>query len=114
MPEPPPGAVPTSAAERPLDQPRELRVLLVEDSEDDAELILHELERGGYRVTSQRVDTPEDMAADWDTWISDSTAARDAIKDDPNTAFDSAAFENVNGQAEAMGLSEECFAGPTA
>jgi hypothetical protein len=54
------------------------------------------------------------MAADWGTWISDSTAARDAIKDDPNTAFDPAAFENVNGQAEAMGLSEECFAGPTA
>lgn len=60
------------------------------------------------------LEPPEDMAADWDTWITDSTAARDAIKEDPNTAFDPAAFEGVNGQAEAMGLSQECFAGPTA
>ena len=60
------------------------------------------------------LEAPEDMAADWDTWIADSTAARDAIKEDPNTALDPAAFEGVNGQAEALGLSEECFAGPTA
>ena len=40
-----------------------VRVLLVEDSPDDAELILHELERGGYRVTWERVDTRQDLAA---------------------------------------------------
>jgi signal transduction histidine kinase len=51
-------------------------VLLVEDSPDDAELILHELERGGYRVTSERVDTRQDLTAAlersrWDIVLSD-------------------------------------------
>jgi len=39
-----------------------LRVLLVEDSENDAMLLLRELRRGGYKPLSQRVYTPEDMA----------------------------------------------------
>ncbi len=38
-----------------------LRVLIVEDSEDDAELLAIELERGGYDVIYQRVDTKTDM-----------------------------------------------------
>ena len=38
-----------------------LRVLLVEDSENDAMLLLRELRRGGYKPLSQRVYTPEDM-----------------------------------------------------
>jgi PAS domain S-box-containing protein len=38
-----------------------LRVLLVEDSENDAMLLLRELRRGGYQPHSQRVCTPEDM-----------------------------------------------------
>jgi PAS domain S-box-containing protein len=38
-----------------------LRVLLVEDSENDALLLLRELRRGGYQPLSQRVFTPEDM-----------------------------------------------------
>ena len=38
-----------------------LRVLMVEDSEDDAELLAIELERGGYQVFFQRVDTKEEM-----------------------------------------------------
>jgi CheY-like chemotaxis protein len=37
------------------------RVLLVEDSENDAMLLLRELRRGGYKPLSQRVCTPEDM-----------------------------------------------------
>lgn len=53
-----------------------LRVLIVEDSEDDAALLLRELERGGYEPTFERVDTPEGMntALDkqiWDIVISD-------------------------------------------
>jgi PAS domain S-box-containing protein len=36
-------------------------VLLVEDSENDAMLLLRELRRGGYKPLSQRVCTPEDM-----------------------------------------------------
>ena len=38
-----------------------LRVLLVEDSENDAMLLLRELRRGGYQPLSQRVCTPEHM-----------------------------------------------------
>src|SRR5688500_2963885 len=55
---------------------RPLRVLLVEDSADDAELLLHELERGGYDVVHRRVETDPDMraalaSASWDLVISD-------------------------------------------
>jgi signal transduction histidine kinase len=38
---------------------RPLRVLLVEDSRTDALLLTGALERGGFAVTSERVDTPE-------------------------------------------------------
>jgi two-component system cell cycle sensor histidine kinase/response regulator CckA len=38
-----------------------LRVLLVEDSPDDAQLILRHLERGGYAVASERVDSADAM-----------------------------------------------------
>jgi PAS domain S-box-containing protein len=38
-----------------------VRVLLVEDSENDAMLLLRELRRGGYKPLSQRVCTPEHM-----------------------------------------------------
>lgn len=53
-----------------------LRVLIVEDSEDDAMLLLRELRRGGYDTSHQRVDTPEAMSAAilaqaWDIVISD-------------------------------------------
>ncbi|HYM82402.1 MAG TPA: response regulator [Candidatus Limnocylindria bacterium] len=40
-----------------------LRVLMVEDSEDDATLMLHHLRRGGFDPDLQRVDTPEAMQA---------------------------------------------------
>ncbi len=36
-----------------------LHVLIVEDSVDDATLLLYELKRGGYDPIHQRVDTPE-------------------------------------------------------
>ncbi|HEY9634281.1 MAG TPA: ATP-binding protein [Coleofasciculaceae cyanobacterium] len=55
-----------------------LRVLLVEDSEDDAELLVHELERGGYNPIYERVDTPAAMSTaldkeQWDIIIADYT-----------------------------------------
>ena len=53
-----------------------LRVLIVEDSEDDTLLVLRELHRGGYEPTFERVDTPEAMNAaleqqTWDIVLSD-------------------------------------------
>jgi len=43
--------------------PIPLRVLIVEDSEDDAELLARELRRGGYAPSYERVDTAEAMDA---------------------------------------------------
>ena len=55
--------------------PRGLRVLMIEDSDFDAELLLAMLERGGYKVTSHRVETAESLRAalqkDWDIVIAD-------------------------------------------
>jgi hypothetical protein len=53
-----------------------LRVLLVEDMEDDAILVLAELRRSGYAPEWMRVDTPGAMAAaldekEWDIVLSD-------------------------------------------
>jgi PAS domain S-box-containing protein len=47
-----------------------LRILMIEDSQDDAELIVREIRRGGYTVSSERVDTKLDMqrALHTDTW----------------------------------------------
>ena len=47
-----------------------LRVLILEDSEDDALLLLRELQRSGYEVESERVDTAPAMqsALDQKTW----------------------------------------------
>lgn len=55
---------------------KSLHVLLVEDSEDDALLILRVLTRAGYEITYQRVETPEGFRAalgtqSWDIVLSD-------------------------------------------
>ena len=54
----------------------ELRVLLVEDSEDDALLVLRELRRAGWHVHAERVDTAAAMesalaARPWDVVLAD-------------------------------------------
>jgi two-component system cell cycle sensor histidine kinase/response regulator CckA len=56
--------------------PGQLRVLIVEDSEDDAALLLRELRRGRWEVIHERVDTPQGMTAalnahPWDLIIAD-------------------------------------------
>ena len=58
-----------------------LRLLVVEDSEDDAELILREIRRGGYVIESERVDTKSDMQqalarGSWDIILSDYSMPR--------------------------------------
>lgn len=66
-------------ADRP---PTQLRLLLVEDSEDDALLLRRLLHRGGYTLsTFERVDTPEAMRAaladqTWDIVITDYSMPR--------------------------------------
>ncbi len=58
-----------------------LRVLIVEDSDDDAHLVVHELRRGGYAPAYARVDTHEALRValdkqEWDIVISDYTMPR--------------------------------------
>lgn len=53
-----------------------LRVLIVEDSEDDTFLVMRELKKGGYEPVFQRVDDPESFTAalarqSWDVIIAD-------------------------------------------
>ncbi|HEY4485220.1 MAG TPA: GGDEF domain-containing response regulator, partial [Nitrospiria bacterium] len=55
-----------------------IRVLIVEDAENDAALIVRELQRGGYDPTFERVDTPATMMValnkqTWDIIFSDYT-----------------------------------------
>jgi len=53
-----------------------LNLLIIEDSEDDALLLEHELSKSGFDLVSERVDTPEAMKAallakKWDVVVSD-------------------------------------------
>ena len=58
-----------------------LRILIVEDSKDDAFLLVRELRRAGYEPIHERVDTPEAMSkalgqGNWDIVVSDHTMPR--------------------------------------
>ena len=53
-----------------------LRLLIIEDSEEDALLLARELKRGGYDITWEREDTPEGVrhalaSSEWDAVTSD-------------------------------------------
>ena len=70
--------------------PNPLRVLIVEDSADDAELLVRELRRGGYAPVCERVETAAEMEAalaqqTWDLVVSDHSVLQ----------FDSVAALNV-------------------
>ena len=66
----------TSRRRRPK-LPQPLRVLLAEDNPDDAKMMLRELKRAGFEVTSQRVDTEaafqESLKGDLDLILTDYT-----------------------------------------
>src|SRR5215204_936106 len=84
-----------------------LRVLVVEDYEDDALLLLRELRRGGYDTVHERVDTAGAMEAaldgqEWDLVIADhsmpafsSSAALELLR---NKGFADLPFIIVSGQ----------------
>ncbi len=79
---------------------KSIKVLIVEDSEDDAGLLIRALKRGGYDPVYEIVETPEAMAdalnrQEWDLVISDYSMPRfsglDALKllqdKDPDLSF---------------------------
>jgi len=57
------------------DPQKPLRLLVVEDSDDDYEILLREVRRGGYALTSERVGTAEELEAaldkSWDLMTTD-------------------------------------------
>ncbi len=57
------------------DLPKSLRLLVVEDADDDYRILLREVRRGGYDVTSERVTTGpelvEALVKPWDLLITD-------------------------------------------
>ena len=60
----------------PLESKKSLRLLIVEDAPDDADLVLHELRQAGYAVVHRRVQTASSMRdslreTSWDLVISD-------------------------------------------
>ena len=60
---------------------RPLRVLVIEDVPDDAELMLRELRRAGYDPTAERVESDAAMraalaAGPWDAVLSDNSLPR--------------------------------------
>jgi len=68
---------PDSKPAGPRSSGTKLRVLLIEDSAADAALVLRELQRGGYEVDAERVQTAEELRAslssgrDWDIVLAD-------------------------------------------
>ena len=55
---------------------KSLKILIVEDSKADAEIVLRQIKRAGYEVTSQRVETKAEMQAAlgaqvWDVIVAD-------------------------------------------
>jgi PAS domain S-box-containing protein len=104
-----------------------LRVLLVEDLEDDAALLLLELERGDWEVVHQRVDNAEGMIAaieaqSWDIIISDYSMprfsgiaalaiARDRALDLPFILVSGTVGEEVAVQAMKAGANDYLFKG---
>jgi len=74
----------TTAAMR--SEPAPLRVLIVEDSQEDAELIVLELKRGGYDPDYLRVDEAGAMRQaleqrEWDLVLSDYSMPRFSLGD---------------------------------
>src|SRR5438874_2267130 len=70
-----------SPAGKPVAEAENLRVLIIEDSEEDTDLLLLELKRGGFAPVYQRVDTAAGLAAaldteKWDLVLSDYSMPR--------------------------------------
>jgi DNA-binding NtrC family response regulator len=54
-----------------METKKQLRILLIEDSDNDAQLLLREIRRAGYDVEYERVETPEAMRRNLETRVWD-------------------------------------------
>jgi signal transduction histidine kinase len=104
-----------------------LRVLLIEDSDDDALLLLRELGRGNWNLIHERVQSAEEMVAalenrQWDILISDHsmprfsgiaavTIARERAADLPFILISGTVGEEVAVEAMKAGANDYLFKG---
>src|SRR6185437_14571347 len=118
---------PKHATDANVKAPAPLRVLIVEDLEDDAALLLLELRRAGWNVTHQRVDDAVAMVAaleghDWDIIISDYSMprfsgiaslaiARERASDLPFILVSGTVGEEIAVQAMKAGANDYLFKG---
>ena len=58
------------------------------------------------------VEPPEDQAAAYEKWLNDSTALRDRLQKNPVLIQQPQALAAVNGQADRLGLANDCHIGP--
>ena len=109
------------------ESPAQLRVLIVEDSEDDAALLVSELCGGGWAVIHQHVDTPQGMTAalqaqPWDLIVADYTMpdfsgpaalamARELSQDVPFILVSGQAGEDTAVHAMQAGADDYIFTG---
>jgi PAS domain S-box-containing protein len=97
---------------------RLLHILVIEDSENDAELILEQLRDGGYEPMSERVQTAEELTAalgrhTWDAILSDYVMPQfsgpDALKivreKNPDVPF--IVISGIYGEEEAVRMMKE-------
>ncbi|MBA3748180.1 MAG: hypothetical protein H0W96_11925 [Solirubrobacterales bacterium] len=54
----------------------------------------------------------DEVAAQYDAWLATSDATLARIQESPALLRNAATFKTVNGQADALGLAEECHVGP--
>lgn len=58
------------------------------------------------------VEPPEDQADAYEKWLTDSTALRDRLQKNPVLIQQPQALSAVNGQADRLGLANDCHIGP--
>jgi hypothetical protein len=58
------------------------------------------------------VEPPDELSEEYQRYLDMSASTRDEIRQDPSVLADAANFEEVNRQAEQLGLSPDCRVGP--
>jgi len=60
----------------------------------------------------QTLDPPEELSEEYQRYLDMSASTREEITQDPSVLADAATFEEVNRQADQIGLSPDCRVGP--
>lgn len=61
----------------------------------------------------RQLEPPEDLSEEYQQFLEASAGARERITEDPSAITNPSNFEEVNRQAQELGLSRDCLVGPT-